>query len=155
MRPSRPRSPSSPARQHLQEMDGVLQDTWHPINRKIAVALELDPAEEHRNHVRRVPMFASPLMGDLLHCRLARMHPSALVLDGRSLVELPSPPKHPPGVACAAAASGGAVEPLAYVPGQGYTVLRGYVCRARTRHPNQCSSRSSQCLALPPPAQKP
>ena len=39
----------------------------------------------HGRHMRRGPMPASPLTGDLIRCALARMHPSALGLDGWNL----------------------------------------------------------------------
>ena len=47
----------------LQEMDGLLQDAWQPMNRKYAADPEPDPVAFLRRymcHVRRVPVLAPP-----------------------------------------------------------------------------------------------
>ena len=63
------------------------------MNRKYAVAPDPHPAaflRQYGHHVRRVPMVASHLTGHWLRRGLARMHPSALGLDGWSLADLRS-----------------------------------------------------------------
>ena len=76
---------------NLQEMVCLLQKARRPTNRKCTAVSEPDRAEflhRYGHHVRQVPMLASPLTGDLPCCGLARMHLSALRLDGWSSAEL-------------------------------------------------------------------
>ena len=65
------------------------------MNRKYADSPEPDPVaflRRYGHHVRRVPMVASQLTCRRLRRGLARMHPSALGLDGWSLADLRSLP---------------------------------------------------------------
>ena len=80
---------------NLGEMDGLLQDALRLVNRKYADSPEPEPVALLRrcgHHVRRVPMVASQLACRRLWRGLARMHPSALGLDGWSLADLRSLP---------------------------------------------------------------
>ena len=68
-------------------------DTWRPINCKYADVDEPDPKaflRAYGHHIWCVPMVASQLTGPQLQQGLARMHPSALSLDGWSLADLRS-----------------------------------------------------------------
>ena len=93
--------PDGTATANLGEMDGLLQDTWRPVDRKYADSSEPDPVaflRHYGHHVRRVPMVASQLTCRRLRRGLVRMHPSALGVDGWSLPDLRSLPDQLPCV---------------------------------------------------------
>ena len=87
--------PDGIATANVAEMDGLLQETWRPINRKYATDPEPDQAaflRRYGHHVRQVPMIASQLDGPHLRKGLSNMKPSALGLNEWSLADLRSLP---------------------------------------------------------------